>query len=78
MKNACIVLKKGVSAKLDCERLVFRALEKGGYILDEIRVLSLTDEAKITKTLNAFHAEGYTVFMTSEKCALPVDRGEKL
>ena len=71
MKNACIVLKKGVSAKLDCERLVFRALEKGGYILDEIRVLSQTDEAKITKTLNAFHAEGYTVFMTSEKCALP-------
>ncbi len=75
MKNACIVLKKGVSARLDCERPVFRALEKGGYVLDELRVLSQTDEEKIKKTLSGFHAEGYTVFMTAEKCALSTVKG---
>lgn len=75
MKNACIVLKKGVSAKLNCERLVFRALEKGGYVLDQIQILSQTNGEKIRKTLNALLGEGYTVFVTAEKCALSAIKG---
>lgn len=75
MKNACIVLKKGVSATLGCERLVFRALEKGGYVLDQIQILSQTDEDKIKKTLLALYGEGYTVFLTAEKCALAMVKG---
>lgn len=70
MKNACIVLKNGVSAKLNNELPIFRALEKSGYFFDEILILSYDNDKKLQRALSSFHDDGYTVFLLTEKDTL--------
>ncbi len=71
MKNACILLKKEISAE-GSENLIINALSLRGYTLQEIRILPLFEEQKILTALSSMSEEYDNVFLLTERSALPV------
>ncbi len=74
MKNACIVVKKRVTAEEGGESLVVNAFRQNGFSFDEIRILPQADDKKLCATLREMKETYDAVLLLADKSALPIVR----
>ncbi len=70
MKNACVVVKKGILTE-DCgENAIFRAFSSFGYEFHELRILFEGESTKVPAMLKALRAEYDNILLLVDKSSL--------
>ena len=75
MKNACVILKKKVSAREGGENAVLDAFYLCGYSFEEIRILPQSNEKKLRLALTTLWADCDNILLLADKMALPIVKG---
>ncbi len=71
MKNACIVIKKGIAIEEGGESLLLDAFTSHGYPFEEIRILPL-EETKLRAAFGQLTADGENLLLVADKLFFPV------